>query len=282
MNLNYFLKQLPLVLSIRRQLFYRFNETFSILLFIIFLILVSFINSTKVLAQTTSTTVSFVSTTGNNTTPLIVGIRGGKTVQARIGVNNLQDPDGLAAYSFKLGYDSSLATIADTDNNFIADTGAVNIGSFLGSSGKQTLCSNGYIDPDQTNPVKKWLTFSCVTQGPTPAGPTGSGILATINFKTTSKLGYSPLELTATELVDNTQNVNLIPHTAIYAGLRVARCADFTGSGGLPDGIVRIPDINAVVANYGSRTNLQYDLDENGIVLVPDISIAVAQYGMTC
>jgi len=70
----------------------------------------------------------------------------------------------LGAYEFSLSFNSTILRYA----------GAAN-GSFLGSSGRSVWC-----------PVLEWseasVRMACVTLGPEPPGPSGSGVLATVTF----------------------------------------------------------------------------------------------------
>ena len=226
--------------------------------------------TSDVLAQSLATTLKL------GTASTIVGIKNGADVLVDVKIANQTNPAGLAAFGFKINYDPSYVSLADANSDFQTDAGVVTTGPFLSSSGRQALCSAGYIDPDEVDPAKRELSYGCVTLGPTPAGAMGSGVLASVKFKPGSNSGLTALTLKLTELVDNSQNTNLIPHTVTGVNIRVARCADYDNNG-----IVLIPDILSVVRHYGTEDPL-YDLDNNGIVLVPDIVIAVLEYGIEC
>lgn len=87
---------------------------------------------------------------------------------------------GLGSHESEIDYDPTLLTFVDADN-----------GDFLGSTGRTVaLC----ISSD--DPVVGTVRFGCVTQGETPAGATGSGVLATFTFQAISE-GVSPLDFTA-------------------------------------------------------------------------------------
>jgi len=271
-----FLNWLPKHSSIRRRFFFGLSRFISICLLILALNLTLPTTINKVFGQTPQTMMFFGSPGSSWPATTIVGVQNGPIVTREIRVSDVTDANGLAAFMFKVKYDKTLVSIQDNDNNGIADEGQVTPGGFLASAGKQTACSNPYLDPDQTNVNNKKLAYVCVTLGPTPDAPTGTGNLATIKFKPGSNLGMFPLTLESTQLANNSENPNLIPHIIINASFRVARCADFTG-----DHKVRMADVSKVVENYGT-SNALYDLDENGIVLSPDITIAVYQYGITC
>lgn len=229
----------------------------------------------RVFGQTSTTKVSIVAP-ANPTSSFIVGVVGGKLVTTQVNVSDLADSDGLAAFTFKVRYNPSQISVTDTDNNGVADTGSVTVGTFLGSSGKKVNCSIGYIDKDPTNTSLELLTFTCITLNLSPAAPTGSGGLATITFKTGNTVSSGTLDLVNTGLADNTSKPAAIAHTVVGATIQVAKCADTNG-----DGIVTSPDILYVVSKYRT-SDPKADLDGSGLVTSYDISIAVAQYRKTC
>ncbi len=235
--------------------------------------------TSQVLAQTSGTYIRI----GDGTTP-VVRIVGGQRHPIPIYLGNFSDPDGLAVFSLKLKYDPLLLPIADANGDGKTDAGQVTVGSFLGSSGKQVVCGDGYIDKDQTDSTKKILDFACVTLGSTPAGPTGSGILANINFTTGNTLGAGSLSLILTELADNAEFATLIPHnnTAKNLPFRIAKCADFTG-----DKFVAIFDLLALAPKFGLNSfspdwDPKYDIDDNNFVNVFDILIAAREFTQRC
>lgn len=273
MKIQQFIKRLPLTTSERGKVrfgFFRLSKYVFSLGALIFAF-----STSSILAQTSSTKLSIVNPQ-NLTGTTIFAIKNGPDAAVDVNITNQTDPDGLAAVGFKINYNPNFVTLADANEDYETDSGVVTVGPFLASSGKQVSCGAVYIDIDETNPAKKELSYGCVTLGPTPAGAMGSGILASINFKPGSNLGLSTLALKSTELVDNTQNTNLIPHTATNINVRVVKCADNNN-----DGAVRTIDITRIIQNYGSAIPI-YDLDGNGIVLIPDITAAVAEYGASC
>src|SRR3990167_888931 len=268
--------RLPQNSSFRGILFLGFLKKFFIFFTSLTLIFLSTGAASQVIAQTTDTFIRI----GDGTT-LIVRIVGGQQTSIPVYLGNFSNPDGLAAFSFKFKYDPTLLPIADANGDGKADAGQVTVGSFLGSSGKQVACSDGYIDKDTTDNTKRLLNFSCITPGPTPTGPTGSGNLATINFTTGNTLGVGSLSLSATELVDNTEFANLIPHNSTTSNLRIqiAKCADFTG-----DKRIAMVDILAVARKFGLNPSSpnwdpMYDLDGNNLVTISDILIAAREFG---
>ena len=269
--------RLPQNSSFRGSLFFGLFKKSLTYLLSLALVFLSTGTLFQVLAQTASTTIKI-----NNGLP-VVAIVGGQQRFFQVQLSNFSDPNGLAAFSFKFKYDPTLLPIADANGDGKADVGQVTVGSFLGSSGKQVACSDGYMDKDTADNTKRLLNFSCVTFGPTPSGPTGSGDLATINFTTGNTIGVNgSLSLSATELVDNTEYANLISHTANNALIQIAKCADFSG-----DRYVNIFDILALAQKFGlspsySNWDPRYDLDGNNYVNVFDILIAAREFGMIC
>jgi len=268
-----FLKLLPEKSSLRGLL--HFGLLGKIAAFCTTLIFTTFspLSLGTVFAQTTTTKVYLAGAQSTS----IVGIVGGHTMPVSVKVDNITNTTGLAAFSFKIGYNPNLVSIPDSDNNYIADTGTVKVGPFLGSSGKQVRCGDGFIDKDLADSTKKYLTFTCVTLGATPAAPTGSGILATVNFKTGSSVGLAPLNLVKVGLADNTAKSNLISAATANITATVAKCADVVGN----DNRVLIEDIVYVVNKYYSN-DPPADLDGSGIVDISDVAIAVAEYYQTC
>jgi hypothetical protein len=80
----------------------------------------------------------------------------------------VDDPNGLAAFEFKLSYDPEVIRFV-----------GVKAGPFLGSTGRDAHCTASRHDSAGTEDIQ----FGCgtIAQGP-PWGPTGSGLLATVTF----------------------------------------------------------------------------------------------------
>lgn len=238
------------------------------------LMLVFILNPGVVLAQTVQPKIFFFGAP----TPLI-GYPGGNLVTAQVRLSNFSIPSGLGAFLFKVKFDPNLVTVIDTNSDGVVDSDRITSGTFLASSGKQVVCSDGFIDPDQVDATKKLLTYSCVTTGLTPSAPTGSGILATIKFTTKNRLGNTSLILTSTELVENTLNSTLVPHTVGNISLLVVKCGDFDRNT-----VVNLDDILAVANRYGQSSttigwDAKYDLDGNNFINIDDILDTSYQYG---
>lgn len=76
----------------------------------------------------------------------------------------VEDVVNLGAFEFNLLYDASVLEFVDVSG-----------GPFLGSSGRPVECLEPRLSPGSVH-------FLCVTLGPEPAGPDGSGTLATVTL----------------------------------------------------------------------------------------------------
>lgn len=240
------------------------------------LIFLSIGASLQVFAQTPQT---YVAISGPQA--LIVG---GSTRSYTLNVVDVTAPNGLGGFGFKLSYDKNFLSIADSNGDNIADTAAVNVGSFLGSTGKQVDCGDAYIDPTKNNVNLKKLNFACATIGDSPNGASGiGGVLANVKFTTGNTQGYTTLTLVSSELASNTANTYNIAHVKANWTLRVIKCADMTG-----DKFVAITDIYNLAQKFGwtpanPNWDPKYDIvDNNNYVTIQDIYWAAKEYGMTC
>jgi hypothetical protein len=108
-----------------------------------------------------------------------VDVGGGKfTVDVAVdGVTN------LGAYEFELHFDPDVLRFVGVEN-----------GPFLGSTGRVLRCQTPWLVDPGTGGLPDALHFGCATNDPTPAGPNGSGLLATVTFAPKTA-GTSPLTL---------------------------------------------------------------------------------------
>jgi hypothetical protein len=95
----------------------------------------------------------------------------------------VDDVTNLAAYEFTLGFDPASAAFTSVEN-----------GWFLGSTGRSVNCLTPTLTVDS-------VRFTCVTLGSVPGGPSGSGLLATVNLLSLTP-GTSTLDLRNTTLAD--------------------------------------------------------------------------------
>lgn len=95
-----------------------------------------------------------------------------KQGQDRIPIDiTIENVKNMASFQFILQYNADIFETADP-----ADGPVVQKGDFLGSSGREVVCADPTIEPGA-------VRFTCVTLRPTPAGPDGSGKLATVYLK---------------------------------------------------------------------------------------------------
>jgi hypothetical protein len=76
----------------------------------------------------------------------------------------VEDVTNLGAFQFDLLYEPSVVGLTNVD-----------MGPFLGSSGRRVQCLDPKMAPGSVH-------FVCVSLGATPAGPDGSGVIATLTF----------------------------------------------------------------------------------------------------
>lgn len=112
---------------------------------------------------------------------------GGQNFQVNILVENVEN---LAAFQFSLSYDPSILKFVE-----------VKEGTFLGSGAREPKCLDPRVEPGDP----EVLRFNCVTMGSPvslggPAGPSGSGLLATVTFSPVGG-GTAALDLVEGRLV---------------------------------------------------------------------------------
>jgi hypothetical protein len=93
------------------------------------------------------------------------------------------DVSNLGAYSLILAFDPSVVAYDSISN-----------GPFLGSSGRAVNCFTPTVLPGS-------VTYTCVTTGSTPPGPSGAGILATVSFTALAE-GTTALSLQGTTIAN--------------------------------------------------------------------------------
>ncbi len=113
----------------------------------------------------------------------------------------VEDVANLGAFQFTLSYDAALLQYVD-----------VHEGPFLGSSGRIVDCLDPRVDPGS-------VVFVCVTLGPNPPGPDGSGTLATVTLNALGT-GTTPLQLGGVTLTQ--PDAQLIPAASEDAVITLA------------------------------------------------------------
>jgi hypothetical protein len=112
----------------------------------------------------------------------------GNTFSVNVTVENAE---GLGGFQFDVTYSPAVVTVINNSD--------VSLGSFLGSTGRTTQVLGPIIDNTAGN-----LTFGGFSFG-IPAGPNGSGVLATITFTVQSRVG-SKLDLANINILDREGN----------------------------------------------------------------------------
>jgi hypothetical protein len=107
----------------------------------------------------------------------------GGSFEVRVEVEGVTD---LAAFELKVAFDPS-----------ILGYGGVEVGPFLGSTGRSVSCPG----PKFFTPQRDIFSFACSSLGPEPAGPSGAGVLMTVRFDPADR-GPSPLALSGVKLTD--------------------------------------------------------------------------------
>lgn len=121
--------------------------------------------------------------------------------------------ENLASFQFDLKFNSDVLRVSANPEN---DQPLIQRGEFLGSTNREVACP----EPESQRGV---VRFVCVTSRLEPAGPDGSGTLATITF---DAIGEGATELTLDRVLANHPDGEEIPLQAQGGTLTV------TGGGG--------------------------------------------------
>ncbi len=192
---------------------------------------------------------------------------------------NVNNTYGASAFQVKATYNS----------NLIRAWTIASYSSWLASTGRSVTCLQPTIVEDLSTGAGE-ATITCNTfLQPPPYGPKCpsqcNGLLGIFAFQSRGTgVGSTILNLSESSLVDTPPppwgpTLPAIPATVRSVNVIVAKCADFTGTGGAPDGAVRVNDILYAVQAYFTPGG---DLDGDGATRVGDILIAVQQYFASC
>jgi len=149
---------------------------------------------------------------------------------------SIEDVANLGAFEFKLQYDGSIVKILQATD--------VQLGDFLGSTGRTTVPTGPDIDNDAGE-----MTFGAFTFGAEP-GPDGDGVLATIIFTAQSE-GISVLDLTGVQVTDISGDV--IPIDVIDGQIQV---------GAPPTTIVEIDPESQQIPSPGDTTEVNVKVED--------------------
>ncbi len=162
------------------------------------------ISPTRTVTRTPSPSASPTLTPG----PLIVRIEPASQTVAPAGlvivnvvVDNARD---LGAFQVDLAFNPALVRV-----------NAVEVGPFLGSTGRSVVCPGPLIDN-----VVGAIDFACVTLGATPPGPFGTGVLAQVTFQGLTP-GLSPVDVSEA-ILTNVPGTLLGPLTTQGGSVNVA------------------------------------------------------------
>ena len=185
----------------------------------------------------------------------------GDLVTVTIGVLNVLD---LGSFSFDLYFEPR-----------ILQAQSAQLGDLLGSTGREVSALGPTIDNENG-----MLTFGAFSIGE-QAGPSGSGLLATITFEAVAE-GESLLNLGNMQLLD--AQGGAIPSNTPDARVRVGGCifGDFDC-----DCDVDILDVMQVALRWGTVEgdpdyDATYDLDHDGDIDIVDVALVAAAWGNTC
>ncbi len=191
---------------------------------------------------------------------------------------NVNNTTGASAFEVKVTYDASVIHV-DTIAHFT---------TWLGSTQRSVACVVPTVVEDPDTGVGEARITCNTLLPPPPYGPACnnghcSGQLGLMAFESRgTAMGSTTLNLSQSMLVDtppNPDNAAAIPATVRSVNVVIAKCADFTGSTGSPDGTIRVNDILYVVNQYFTPGG---DLDGDGTTRVNDILIGVQQYFADC
>lgn len=135
----------------------------------------------------------------------------------------------LGSYEFQLTFDPKVVRFVGVENE-----------PFLGSTGRTLYCPPPTLFYDQPGEPANRLRFSCGTLDPTPAGPDGSAVLATVTFAAQGA-GTSPLTLIASTDNTGTSSVDGVNLNAVSQSGEVTVVGEGPAATAEPDEPTAIP-----------------------------------------
>jgi hypothetical protein len=176
----------------------------------------------------------------------------------------ISDVSNLGSFEFTFTYDPALVSVTE-----------VTLGDFPESSGRDFTTM-----PTEISPTLGTVTFGAYSMGSSPAGATGTGVLAQVQLELLAPgqtiLGFDNLQV-ATVPGEN------VPVSTQDTALEISNClGDFDG-----DGDVDISDIQKIAYRWNAQTGealyaLQYDLDGNGRIDIGDIQKVAYRWNTVC
>ncbi len=154
-----------------------------------------------------------------------VDVAGGKFT-VRILIDNVSN---LGSYEFELKFDPAILRVVG-----VGDAG------FLGSSGRQVHCPGAILESSEPDKPADTLRYGCATRDPTPAGPDGSGALATVTFAPRAA-GVSPLSIVSSSSITGITDVSGNPISVDSESGSVAVVGDAPPATAEPDEPTPIP-----------------------------------------
>jgi hypothetical protein len=185
-----------------------------------------------------------------------------ETFSVNITVHNVVN---LYSYEFKLGYDTALL-----------DALSLNVGDFL----KQPYYVYKFSIDDDAGVI----IFGVSSRAPAPP-VNGSGLLATITFKTVAIVWPDPAKNTSVHLYDTVLKTNLgitVPHGTVDGFYQYTPIPGDVNS----DGIVNIFDLVTVARAFGTKPgeanwDPKADLKRDGLINIFDVVLVAKNYGRT-
>lgn len=175
----------------------------------------------------------------------------------------ISDVVNLYSYEFKLGYDTALLDVVGLE-----------VGTFL----QQPY----YVYTFSMNDAAGFVALGVACQAPAPPA-NGSGLLATITFKTVAVVWPDPAQNTSLHLYDTLLKTNLgvvVPHDTVDGLYGYTPIPGDVNS----DGAVNIFDLVTVARAFGTKPgdanwDPRADLKRDGLINIFDVVLVAKNYG---
>ncbi|MCP4112935.1 MAG: hypothetical protein GY749_46650 [Desulfobacteraceae bacterium] len=192
-----------------------------------------------------------------------VGLQTSFTTQVEI-----KNVSNLGGFEFEIHFDPSLVCAQD-----------INLNDFLSSTGRTTLPLSDSIDCNAGI-----IKYAVTTMGPSPPGPDGDGVLATINWLSSDVKGVSDITFQNVQLTH--PDSTLISHNTQNATVKITdnlSCPHDLNN----DNLIDIIDVTTVAYAYGCNAeddcyNQKYDFNNDGAIDIVDVTSVAYDYGTSC